>query len=90
MMIMLRIPENKHRVQLRGSHMAVLLSYCTTTWLGEDILSHQQRQKQNPKEQGRQYCSRNGGLWLSCGFFYSLNDPSMRKAGNCLTPQDTV
>lgn len=28
MMIMLRIPENKHRVQLRGSYRAVLLSCC--------------------------------------------------------------
>lgn len=85
MMIMLRIPENKHRVQLRGSHVAVLLSCCAATntlfWLGEEVLSHQQRQKQNPKEQGRQNSSRNGALWLSCGFFYSLSDPSKRKAG---------
>lgn len=59
MMIMLRIPENKHKPGsaqrlLHGCAALMLCNYMAPTntllWLGEEVLSHQQRQKQNPKE----------------------------------------
>jgi len=81
MMIMLRIPENQHKLSSaerlpHGCAALTLRSYTAPTntrfWPGEEAVSQplpQQRQKQNPRESGRQYAGRKRAVWLSCVFF---------------------